>query len=223
MNTPQPPAAPTVQSQLQNQNTAFGNLNYSQGPNGTWTSTSTPTGALGQGINNNLNAFASENPISINNAVDQGSQFASNYMAPLWNQQQSNLNSQLQNEGFAPGDQAAQLAQRQLQGNQSQYLESQLPAFENAALQNYQAPLQAAGAAGQAINGSYTPNQIQPAVQTQTGAQQFDYGQQIANQAAMLGGLFAIPSAALGGWAKNGFGVSPSLSSLFSPAAAAAV
>ena len=215
MNTPQPPAAPNAPQIAQsasvanntNQSTPTANLNYTQGPNGQWTATSTPTGPMANVFSNNANAAANESPVNINNAIQSGTGMYSNAMQPFFQQQQSNLASQLQNQGFNPTDQAAQLQTQTLDNAQAQSVAQNASSWVNPALQAYQAPIQAAETA---LNPNYvaTPqngNNVNEAYQTQAQGQQFNYGQQMQNNSAMLGGLFSIPSAALGGWARNGF------------------
>ena len=113
----------------------------------------------------------------------------------------------MQNEGFDPRSTAATFDQNNLRNQQDTALGSMLPGLESAASTAYQMPLTAALTAGNPANTQIPGAQgaLSNAVNTTTQAQQYDYGQQNANYNAMIGGLFGIPSAALGGWAKGGF------------------
>lgn len=261
MNSPQPPAVPSASSIVQasqtannvNQSTPLSNLNYTQGPNGQWTATQNyapnitsgintglaNAGNASQGANTALNNFnAQSGPANPSQAISQAVGMENQYLQPTFNLQQSNLNSQLANEGFAPGSAGYDNAQRQLQNNQTNEVAGNIAQFEPLAYQqsqtNYFDPLQAAegnaqvGAAqlgqatglGQLGSGSYvqTPQtDVTGAYNTQMQGQEYNYGQQVAQNNAMLGGLFSIPSAALGGWAKNGFSGLGTLASSLGP------
>src|SRR5690349_4988786 len=116
-STPQPPPAPTVGSQLQGANTPLGGVSFKPNATGGFDANVT----AGQGAQNAINAFNSESPIDIKNAAVQGGQLAQNFMAPNFQQQQSALQSQLQNQGFSVSDPAYQLAERNLGTAQNQY------------------------------------------------------------------------------------------------------
>ena len=218
MNNPSPPPVPSASSIVQasqtanmtNQNTPFASLNYTQGPDGRWTANSTPTGPAASIINNNMNAAANQTPQDIGNAVQNDVSLAQKYMQPVFNQQQSALDSKLANEGFSMNDAAAQLDQRNLQNNQNDWIGGQLPSFNNMAIQNYMAPMQAAGAAYQPNFVNTPQTDVTGAYNTQVQGQEYNYGQQMQNNAAKWAGLFSIPSAALGGWARNGFSLGKS-------------
>lgn len=153
--------------------------------------------------------------MDVQNAVQQSEQLGMNYMQPWFNQQQSNLNSQLANEGFSPTDAAYQNAQRDLQNNQTNWVGGNVAQFAPIAQQQYMLPLQAAATA---LNPSLiNPNAgaVQNATNTTTAANEYNYGQQLANQNAMMGGLFGLGAAGLGGWGKAGFpGASTALSAI---------
>jgi hypothetical protein len=204
-SAPSPPPAPTPQSQLLNQNTAFGSTNYSPGPNGTMTATSNNT-ALQPGIATNVNAFNNETPLDAQNMVSQSLKLGQNYLDPYFKQQQSQLQAQLQNQGFDPASAGAQFQTNSLRDEQTRALGGMLPGLESAASTAYQMPLQAALTAGNPANTQIPGAQgaLSNAVNTTTQAQQYDYGQQMQNYDAMMGGLFSIPSTALGGWAAGG-------------------
>ncbi len=148
------------------------------------------------------------------------------YMQPIFNQQQSNLDAKLQNQGITAGSQAYDNAQNLQSRNvnnayQSLFLNAEPTAFGQA-LQQYQLPMQVAsemqGVAGQAAEGAAgapnptTPNssfvntptaQVQPP--NYTGAVEQNYQQQNAAYGNLMQGLFSIPSALAGGWARGGF------------------
>jgi hypothetical protein len=141
------------------------------------------------------------------------------YMQPIFDQQQSNLDAKLQNQGISSGSQAWDNAQNLQSRNvnnayQNLFLNAEPNAFSQA-LQEYQLPMQTAqelqgGAAGAPT--PTTPNsamvqtpqaQIQPP--NYTGAVEQNYQQQNAAYGNMMQGLFSIPSALAGGWARGGF------------------
>jgi hypothetical protein len=216
MNTPQPPAVPQASSIVSasqkanylNQNTPFANLNYQQNPDGTYSVNQSYSPQVQQGINNSLGAFNAQSPQNVNNLITNTEQLQNQYMAPWFNQQQSNLNSQLQSEGFAPSDAAYQQAQRDLQNNQTNWVGGNVAQFAPIAMQAYQQPLQAASQLAGLGEGSYvqTPQtDVTGAYNTQVQGNEYNYGQQVAQNSAMLGGLFGIPTAIAGGWASKGF------------------
>lgn len=190
-----------------------GNIDPNTGLPTSWNATT--VSPFQQGINNNINAFNNATPIDAQNAIQQLTAGAQKYMTPFFNTQQSNLNSQLQNEGFSMNDAAAQLAQRNLQNQQSDYIAGNANQFAPTVFGSYMLPEQAAAGAAGATTGNFvntpqtgvSPTNVNQAYQTQTNAEQYDYGQQMQNYSAMMGGLFSIPSAMLGGWARGGFGM----------------
>ena len=146
--------------------------------------------------------------------VNQMMGWQKDYMQPIFNNQNSNLNSQLANQGLAVGSGAYNNAQMGLAQNQNQAYESGLLNDEstayNQALQSYEAPIQTLGTLlGESQPGSVTSSlaqtpqeQIQPA-NLESLVQQ-DYQSQLQNYGNTMSGLFSIPSAVLGGWARAG-------------------
>ena len=159
-------------------------------------------------------------------------QMMGNYLGsvtPWLNASRNQLDNQLRNQGILPaasggpqsdtayGQQMGQLEQSQLQGIEGAAAQFQPAAFSEA-MQNYQLPLQTAGALQQfatspeAINPnqaavSGAANQLQPAnligaTTSQEQAQMAAYQAQMAQQSSMMGGLFGaagtIGAAALG-------------------------
>jgi hypothetical protein len=153
------------------------------------------------------------------------------YQAPIFQQQQSNLDAQLANQGLTPGSEAYNNAQNLLARNQANATQSftmgmQPMAFQQA-LQQYQLPLQTAqtlmGAGAPTMpNQSFvgTPSaQIQPP--NYQGAVQQNYQQQMANYQNMInagakiagaalaiptGGASLMPGLFAGGWGGPGLG-----------------
>jgi hypothetical protein len=130
------------------------------------------------------------------------------YLQPIFGQQQSNLNSQMQNQGLAPGSEAYNNAQNLLARNQgditNQYLTMNQGNAFNQALQQYQLPLQTIAALKGTLPGQPTfaptptaqvqaPN-YQQAAQNQYQAQQNQFNNMISG-AGQIAGMLA------GGWA----------------------
>ena len=146
--------------------------------------------------------------------VNQMMGWQKDYMQPIFNNQNSNLNSQLANQGLAVGSGAYNNAQMGLAQNQNQAYESGLLQDQstayNQALQSYEAPIQTLGTLlGESQPGSVTSSlaqtpqeQIQPA-NLESLVQQ-NYQSQLGNYANTMSGMFSIPAALLGGWAKAG-------------------
>lgn len=212
-----------------NQVTPYGNLTYAQtgtGPNGIPTYSATQT--LGQGQQSLLNTgtqlaqniapqYTSAPNIDPSSAVNQASRMFQNYMQPYFNQQNSTTMSNLRNQGFVPGDTGYDTAMTQLQNEQGNLIGNQITQFEpqaySQALQSYELPLQTAENMISPTQAPFTntpqtgvsPTDVTGAYNTQTQAQEYNYGQQMQNYSAMMGGLFSIPASLAGGWAKGGF------------------
>ena len=136
-------------------------------------------------------------------------------MQPIWNIQDSNLNSSLAAEGAPQGSTEWNNAQMGNAEGQSMSMEQALAADEptvyNQALQSYEAPIQTLGTLlGESQPGSVTSSlaqtpqeSIQPA--NEESLVQQDYQSQLQNYQNTMSGLFSIPSALLGGWARAGF------------------
>jgi hypothetical protein len=165
----------------------------------------------------NLGSSLSSAPNLGNDAlVNEMMGWQNKYMQPIFDQQQAALNSQLANEGIAQGSDAYNNAQNLFSRNVNNAYESALandePLAYEQALQSYQAPIQTLGTLlGEAqptssVSGSLisTPQeQIQPA-DLESLVQQ-NYQSQLQNYQNTMSGLFSIPSAVLGGWARSGF------------------
>lgn len=232
----------TAQTQAElnmvNQTTPYGSMTYNQtgtAPDGTPTYTSTQTlnpaeqklfntyvgtqqglgkdaGALMKNLGSSLTNAPNLDPSTLTNQMMQWGQ---QYMQPIFNQQQSNLDSQLQAQGITQGSQAYGNAQNLQARNvdnayENLFMQAEPMAYSQA-LSSYQAPIQTLGTLlGESQPGSVSQNltqtpseQIQPAdIQSLT---EQNYAQQNANYENTMSGLFSIPSAVLGGWARMGF------------------
>lgn len=150
----------------------------------------------------------------INGFIDQAMNMQQQYMQPWFNQQQSVTNSNLENQGLAPGDQAYDLAQKQLQETQTQSMEGALNQFLPQAYQAYELPAQTIGALEGLQPGisqfstpqtGVSPTDVVGAYNNYQQAQEQNYQAQMQNYSSMMGGLFSIPAALAGGWARSGF------------------
>jgi hypothetical protein len=167
------------------------------------------------------------------------------YLQPYFTTQNQQLDTQLRNQGIFPSQTSNpsnpstwgpyERAMNQTQENQNQSVENFLATAEPQAYQqsvsNYLLPLQTASQEmglmnPQMVNSSLaqTPQlSIQPAnyigaVANQQQMLEQQYQQQLQQEQATMSGLFGIPTALLGGYAKAGF---PGASSMFSSPAAA--
>src|SRR5882724_8627926 len=141
------------------------------------------------------------------------------YLDPYFQQQTSQLDTQLRNQGFAPGQPGYDNAMRAVQNNQGNTVtgfEAQMePQMYQQAYQNYMTPASLAGTLaglGAPTNPTFqsTPQlAIQPAnligatANAQTAAEA-SYQDQLKQSQAMMSGLFGVPTALLGGWAQSG-------------------
>jgi hypothetical protein len=142
-----------------------------------------------------------------------------NYLKPYFDQQTSQLDTQLRNQGFAPGQPGYDNAMRAVQNNQGNtvtgFLAQMEPQMYQQATQSYQMPETMAGTLAQ-LGAPTSPTfqntpqlNIQPAnligaTANAQQAQQQSYQDQLAQSQAMMSGLFGIPTAVLGGMAKSG-------------------
>jgi len=141
------------------------------------------------------------------------------YLNPYFKQQTDQLDTQLRNQGFAPGQPAYDNAMRAVQNNQGNTVtgfEAQIePQMYQQAYQTYGLPASLAGTLaglGAPTNPTFqsTPQlAIQPAnligatANAQTAAEA-SYQDQLKQSQAMMSGLFGVPTALLGGWAQSG-------------------
>ncbi len=92
-------------------------------------------------------------------------------MQPIFTQQESNLNSRLQNQGLPQGSQAWNNAERGQMASEDQALSANLPMFAQLAMQNYQMPLQTVGG----LNSLATGGQPQTPIPTNAQANPANY------------------------------------------------
>jgi len=128
------------------------------------------------------------------------------YQQPIFNQQQSNMDAQLRQQGLTPGSEAYNNAQNLLARNQgdvtNQYLTMNQGQAFNQALQNYQLPLQTAGSlygASLPTNPNFqnTPQaQIPPA--NYAGAAQNAYQGQLQNYQNTWNNIAKLGTAGVG-------------------------
>lgn len=197
------------------QSTPFGSVQYVADPSspsgykvvtGTSATGNTLLNAAGSLANNSAGMYSS--PFDLNAATGQTAgllnSWQQQYLQPIFNQQQSNTDAQLRNQGLNPGSEAYNNAQNLLARNQgdvtNQYLtQNEAQAFGQA-LQNYQLPLQTIGSLFQTANpGSFqqTPNaQIQPA--NFAGLTEQNYQNQLQNYQNTWNNIGKLGTAAVG-------------------------
>lgn len=174
---------------------------------------------IGDAANNliaNLGPSLSKGPNLGNDAlVSKEMGWLNNFLQPTFNTQNSNLASNLAAQGITQGSDAWNNAERGLSQGQSGTETSALAQFEPQAfdqsLAAYQAPINTLGTLlGESQPGNVASSltqspqeQIQPA--NEEGLVQQDYQSQLQNYGNTMSGLFSIPSALLGGWARSGF------------------
>lgn len=246
-----------------NQNNAYGSLNYTQtgtSPDGTplYTANTTLSPQQQQLLNTltGTQATAGGDASSLLSSAGYGSTPAAtaignstegltqaamtqeqNYLSPTFTQQTQQMDTQLRNQGFAPGTPGYQQAMNGLLQSQNQttsgFLASIEPQMYQQATSTYELPAQLAESLA-GFGAPTTPNasfvstpqlSIQPAnyegdVSSANTANMAAYQAQLGQSNAMMSGLFGIPTAVLGGLAKGGS--LTGLSSLFSGAGAAA-
>lgn len=207
--------AGTAQQNLNmvNQQTPFGSLNYSQdgtNPDGTpkFSATQTYTPQVQSSIDQLLG--------KINTGQGQdtaGTQMGlySQYMQPLIDQQQKELDNKLHNQGIQPGggdptayNNAQNLFGRNVADQRTNWLLNSLGAAQQVQNQPYQqlSSLRTGAAPG---FGTTPTAQIQPP--NYMGAAEQQYQQQTQQANAMNQGLFGIGGSVLGGMARSGFGM----------------
>ena len=216
-------AAQQQKTNMVNQQTPFGSLNYSQDPtSGAFSSnlqlspqqqqilntqqgTVQSLGNTGQSLANSLQGMYSQapnfDPSALTNKVMGWGQ---QYMQPIFNQQQSNLDANLQNQGITPGSEAFNNAQnlqsRNVNNAYEQLLMQAEPQAFSQAVQSYQVPLQTAQSL---IYGPQQPNLVNtPQAQIQPpnyqSAAQSQYQNQMGQFSGLLSGLGTVANVGLG-------------------------
>jgi len=182
---------------------------------GTQTTIGNDANALAKGLGNSLTTAPNLGNDALTNTM-MGWQ--SKYMQPIFDQQQSNLDSKLAAQGITQGSGAYDNAQNLQSRNVNNAYESAMAADQGQAygqaLSSYQAPIQTLGTLlGESQPGNVNQNltqttqsQIQPA--NYESLVQQNYQSQLQNYQNSMSGLFSIPSALLGGWARTGFSFS---------------
>ena len=193
----------------------------------------TQTGTLNNAAQNSAGMYGS--PYDLQAQTGQTASLLNSwnkqYLDPIFQQQQSNKDAQLQNQGLAPGSQAYNNAQNLLARNQgdvtNQYLAQNEPAAFAQSLAQYQLPLQTMAALKGTIPGSPTfantpTSQIAPpnyaaAAQANFQNQQNQFQNTIGDigqvaglvAAPFTGGLSMLPGM-FAGFGQSGNGVSGS-------------
>ena len=209
-----------------NQQTPFGSLNYANDPNApSGYSANVNLNPQMQSIVNSLQGagsslasnaagmYGSGQTPNPQTTMDMLNKWQQANVQPIFKQQESNLTAQLQNQGLTPGSEAynnAMNLQARNEGdvNNAFFAQNEPTAFSQS-VQQYQLPLQTLGglsavAQGQQPNFQQTPTaQVQPA--NYSGIAEQNYQQQLQQQQSMMNGLFGIPTALAGGWARGGF------------------
>jgi hypothetical protein len=182
------------------------------------------TGTAGNIASSSSNMYSNPFDLNASTGATAGllNKWQQQYLDPLFRQQQSNTDSQLHNQGLAPGSEAYNNAQNLLARNQgditNQYLTMNEGNAFNQALQQYQLPLQTEFALRGLIPSSpsfaatpttqvQAPN-YQQAVQNQYQAQQNQFQNMIGGlgqvaglvAAPFTGGLSMVPGMLGGGW-----------------------
>ena len=221
------------QTNSYNQNSAFGSINYAADPNSPsgytlqtqysqpeqnlfnrYTGTQGAFGAAAPGLVTqgaaDLTARPNLDPSAVTGQLNNWSQ---QYLQPIFNQQQSNTDAQLRNQGLNPGSAAYGNAQNLLVRNQgdvtNQYLQQNEGQAYNQALQNFQAQQQQGqneASLGSGLFGASAPTgptqqatptaQIQPA--NYQGAVQSNYQQQNQNYQNTWNNIGKLGTAAAG-------------------------
>jgi hypothetical protein len=149
--------------------------------------------------------------------LDQGV----SYLSPFYKTQTDQLDTKLRNQGLIPGQPAYDTAMRGLSTNQDLGVNNLITQFEpqayNQAVGNYMMPLQVAAQEMGLVQPNYASNSfINPpqakenaadlisATKNSQDALNQQYAQQVAANSNMISGMFGIPTAILGGWARGG-------------------
>ena len=134
------------------------------------------------------------------------------YIQPIFNQQESNLEADLRNKGLTPGSEAYNNAKNLQARNEgditNQFFAQSEPLAFSQKQQEYQFPIDIVS---RLMQGGHPPApgfvptpapQVQPP--NYMGAAEQQYQQQQQQYGQMMQGLFSIPTALAGGWAYGG-------------------
>jgi hypothetical protein len=190
-----------------------------QGLLNTLQGTQTSAGQQGQNLIQGANYGAQSPATAIGNATSgltgQAVAQEQQYLQPFFQPQTQQLDTQLRNQGFDPSSPAYKQAMNNLMQSQGQtetgFVAQIEPQMYQQSLQNYELPAQLGGSlanlgAPQTPNSSFVQSpqlNIQPADLTgatasYNTAQQAAYQSQLAQQNAMMSGLFGLGTTALG-------------------------
>ena len=202
------------------QSNPYGNLNFvpdASSPSGYRLDTSlsaplqktfnTQTGTVNNLADNSAGMYS--HPFDLNAATgataDTLNRWSASYLKPIYDQQSSNLEAQLRNQGLQPGTEAYNNAKNLLARNQgdttNQYLTNNEGQAFGQTLQNYELPLQTIAGLQQTIPGNpqfaATPTaSIQPA--NYQGAVQANYDAQMKNYENTWNNIGKLGTAAVG-------------------------
>lgn len=154
------------------------------------------------------------------------------YIRPYYDMDKSQLDTKLRNQGFAPGEPGYDNAMRGLldsQNRTTQQFEATIePQAYQQATSNYLLPLTMSGSEFSLMDPtrakaslvptpttSVNPADYSGAVKTYQDALNTQYAQQLQQSSAAMSGMFGIPTAVLGGWARSGFAGAGGLGSMF--------
>lgn len=212
-------AAGQKQQQLNEINQAgpYGSLTYVPDPSapggmrlvtGLQGAAGTNYGTYGNLANNVAGMYGSAPNLDPSTMTNTTMAMENQYLAPWFNQQNSNMTAQLANEGFAPGSEGYTNAMRGLtEGQQgtmaNTFLQAEPQAF-NQAVQSYQLPMQTM----QQLYGLTQPNfQQTPQTQVQppnyAGLAEQNYQDQLKQYQANQAGMWGIGSALAGGLGQS--------------------
>lgn len=203
------------ETNMVDQYTPFGSLNYSQtgvNPDGTpkFSAMQSATPVVQDSYNQLLGRINSQAGTDTT-----GTQMGlySQYMQPLLDQQQRQLDDKLNTQGITRGgdsqafNDAQNLNARNTNDQRNSWLINSINAANLVQNQPYNQLNSLRSGAAPAFGNTPT-SQIQPA--NYAGLTEQNYQQQMAQSNAIMGGLFGVPTALLGGWARGGFGGSGS-------------
>lgn len=176
----------------------------------TYVNTQQGLGNAANSLIGNLGSSLTQAPNLSNSALTSNMMnWFNQYESPIWNQQQSNLQSQLAAEGAPQGGDdymnAMNLQSRNVGDATNQFLMEAEPSAFNQALQSYEAPIQTLGTLlGLSSPGNINSNLTQTPSETIqpaniTGDTYSSYDDNLKNYQDTMNGMFGLGSAALGG------------------------
>ncbi len=135
------------------------------------------------------------------------------FLDPQWDRQGQSLETQLLNQGVRPGTEAYRRAMSDFsQQRQGAYDQNFLSAYQTAANQALTERNQPLNELSALMSGSQVqqPNYVNTPQTPVSGVDYAglvsnNYNQQVGAHNAMLGGIFGLAGAGLGGWARGGF------------------